>query len=286
MKSESQCKQNTRSLKGKTVALTGSTGGLGRALCRHLAELGADLILINRNTARAEAQEQELKKEYPSLSVRHITADMEDMESVKAATDTLSALGPDHLILNAGAYDIPRHTCGSGYDNVFTINFLAPYSMAKALLPAIRAKKGKIVAVGSIAHRYSETDPNDVDFSTRKKASLVYGNAKRRLMVALWALGDGVTVAHPGITFTGITDHYPPLIFALIKHPMKVIFPNTRKASLPILLGLFENTAPGEWLGPRFFDIWGRPAKKTPRSVSKEEQAAIVADAERCLKAL
>ena len=40
---------NTASLKGKTVVITGSTGGLGKEICKILGFLGADLILVDRN---------------------------------------------------------------------------------------------------------------------------------------------------------------------------------------------------------------------------------------------
>ena len=85
----------------------------------------------------------------------------------------------DVFIHNAGAYSIPRNTSNSGYDNVFTINFVSPYYIIRELLPQISARGGKVLAVGSIAHRYSEIDKNDVDFRTRlplmeKEADLVF----------------------------------------------------------------------------------------------------------------
>ena len=46
--------ENTSSLSGKTVALTGSTGGIGRELSIALASLGASLILLDRNKERSE----------------------------------------------------------------------------------------------------------------------------------------------------------------------------------------------------------------------------------------
>ena len=191
----------------------------------------------------------------------------------------------DFLILNAGAYSIPRKSCALGMDNVFQINFAAPYYLVRELMPQLRERGGRVVAVGSIAHRYSNTDPEDVDFSGRTKASLVYGNAKRYLMWSLFALFRGeheasLAVVHPGITFTNITSHYPKLIFALIKHPMKVIFMSTKKASLSILAGLFWNCSDLHWIGPRGFDIWGYPKKRLLRSVSEAEGDAIAARAE------
>ena len=129
-----------------------------------------------------------------------------------------------------------------------------------------------MVAVGSIAHNYSEIDLSDIDFRRRKKASLVYGNAKRYLTFALQKLSDDdVIIAHPGISFTGITNHYPKLIFALIKHPMKVIFMRPRKAALSILKGVFTPTGRGEWIGPRLFNVWGLPSKKRLGTASPEE---------------
>jgi len=274
---------HTHSLKGKTVAITGSTGGLGNALTWHLASLGADLILLDRNQTKSKAWANTLLSHFPDCRITRFSVDMEDLDSVKALTDTLLSSPPDYLILNAGAYHIPRHTTSCGYDNVFTINFVAPYYMARRLKDAIGQKHGRIIAVGSIAHNYSKTDPDDIDFSRHQKASLVYGNAKRYLMYALseaFKDSDTLAITHPGITFTNITAHYPKLIFAIIKHPMKVIFQSTKKASLSILDGVFRPTAHRTWTGPRLFDIWGIPKTRPLKTANEEEIAHITKAAE------
>lgn len=271
-------KTKTASLLGKTVAITGSTGGLGSALVRHLAALGAELILLDRNETKAKALEAALLAECPDLKITRIRVDMEDFDSVKAATEALLASPPDYLILNAGAYHIPRHKTSIGYDNVFTINCLSPYYMARRLSGAIASRGGRIVAVGSIAHNYSKSDPDDLDFSTREKASLVYGNAKRYLtygLIEAFRGTDTLAITHPGITFTNITSHYPKVIFAIIKHPMKVIFHSTKKASLSILDGIFRPTGEG-WTGPVLFNVWGVP--KTRRlTTAKPDEIAYMA---------
>ena len=275
--------KNTSSLAGKTVAISGSTGGLGRELCVHLGALGASLVLLDRNIAKSRALAVELRSMYDGISISHITVDMTDIEAVKATADALSAMPIDYLILNAGAYSIPRCRLSCGYDNVFTINFVSPYYLARRLLPNIKSRGGKVIAVSSIAHNYSKIDERDIDFSTRKKASLVYGNAKRYLTYALFALADegGVAVAHPGITFTGITAHYPKLIFALIKHPMKVIFMSPRRASLSILCAMFADCRAGEWIGPSLFDVWGMPRQKLLKTAKAQEAVRIAEIAEK-----
>ena len=277
--------KNSTDLHGKTVAVTGSTGGLGKELCTHLASLGASLILLDRNAKRSESHADDLRQRFPGIAVSRIPLDLEDLSSAAAAVRELSQKEIDVFIHNAGAYSIPRHTCESGYDNVFQINFATPYYMIRELLPPLRERHGTVVAVGSIAHNYSKIDDTDVDFRTRSAASKVYGNAKRYLMFALHELfreerDVRLAIVHPGITFTNITAHYPKWIFAVIKHPMKVIFMKPKKAALSILRGLFDNTEYGTWIGPALFDVWGFPRKKTLTTCSAEERATISAIAE------
>ena len=188
MNIEKWLKENTESLIGKKIAITGSTGGLGREICLYLAKLGAELVLLDRNESRSAALADSLTESVNGLKITRIRVDLADMGSVKSATEKLKNEAPDLFIHNAGAYRIPRKICDSGYDNVFQINFASPYYIIKELLPTLEERGGRVVVVGSIAHNYSKTDPEDVDFRTRKAASKVYGNAKRYLMYSILTL--------------------------------------------------------------------------------------------------
>ncbi len=280
--------KNAKEMKGKTVAITGSTGGLGGEICKILASLGADLILVDRNFTRSQARKEELLKLYPETKISLITADLENMESVKTACSLLQNTPLDILILNAGAYSIPRKVCDTGYDNVFQINFISQYYIARKMLPVLKARSGRVIAVGSIAHNYSKTDENDIDFHTRTRSNLVYGNSKRFLMFSLYSLckeaGVLLSVVHPGITFTNITAHYPPLVFAVIKHPMKVIFMRPRKACLSVIKGVFDSCGEMEWIGPRLFDIWGYPVKRRLKTCKAGEYDFILSTTEEIYK--
>lgn len=280
---EKRLDKNTESLVGKTVAVTGTTGGIGRELCKLLAKEGTSLILVDRNRERSESFKTELISAFPEICIECLTVDLEDIETVKSACGTLKAKKIDIFIHNAGAYSIPRHTCSTGYDNVFQINFVSPYYMIREL------EVGKTVVVGSIAHNYSKIDANDIDFSTRKASSKVYGNSKRFLMFSLYELFKGkntLSITHPGITFTNITNHYHRLIFALIKHPMKIIFMKPKKAALSVLKGVFDSCEYHEWIGPRLFDVWGLPSKKKLKTCSINESEQIGEIAEQIYKKL
>ena len=289
MKTDAWIQKNMPSMLGKTVAISGATGGIGQELCRHLAGLGAALLLLDRNSERSNAWIEKLKVEFPALNARHLRLDLADFETVRAVTEELRVTPPDYLIFNAGAYHVPRYTTSIGHDNVFQINFVSPYYMAHELLPVMRERGGRIVAVGSIAHNYSHIDLEDIEFLTRKQSSKVYGNAKRFLMFALFGLdkdGKTITVAHPGITLTNITAHYPKLIYAIIKHPMKVIFMSPRRASLSILAAMVQETQQNEWFGPSLFDVWGLPKKKLLKTCPADEAAKICGEAERIVENL
>ena len=282
-------KKNTKSLSGKNVAVFGSTGGIGKELCRYILILGGTLIMVDRNPKKAKALREVLELEFKAPLIHSITADLENIDSVKSALVKLKEYDVDIIIHNAGAYSIPRKTCSTGYDNVFQINFLSPYYITKQLLPFLQEKKGKVIIVGSIAHNYSKSDINDIDFSTRKKPSLVYGNAKRYLMFSAMLLAKEnpdvhFAVTHPGITFTNITAHYPKLIFAIIKHPMKIIFMPPKMAALNIIKGIFQKTKGFCWIGPRLFNVWGKPKIKSLKTCSENEAKQIFKTAENIMK--
>lgn len=267
-----------KSLVGKTVAISGATGGIGRELCRLIAKSGASLLLLDRNPQKSESLESELKAEFPGLAVERITVNLEDSKAVKEAAEKLKEFPLDALILNAGAYKIPRHKCDTGYDNVYQINFVSPYYLARTLAPHLKKTGGRVVAVGSIAHNYSHIDENDIDFSTRKRHSKVYGNAKRYLMFSLYGLFEGkpgLAVSHPGITLTNITSHYPKFLYFFMKPIMRVIFMRPNKACLSIYESLFEDTGKNEWIGPRFFNVWGKPKKQVLKTCSDAEAKKI-----------
>ena len=265
---------------GRKVALFGATGGIGEELCRYILELGGTLIMVGRSEEKLQMLQDRLQTDFPDAQNSYLLCELEEMESVVKVCEVLKEKDVDVLIHNAGAYSIPRKTCDTGYDNVYQINFVSPYYITNRLLSHLEEKEGKVITVGSIAHNYSKIDEKDWDFSARSRASLVYGNAKRQLMFAMMQLAKEhpkvhFAITHPGITFTNITNHYPKLIFFLIKNPMKWIFMKPKKAALSILQGLFEETVEDEWIGPRWFDVWGNPKKKRLHTCSEEEKRSI-----------
>ena len=274
------------SLQGKTVVLTGATGGLGSQMCRYLLSYGAALILVTRNREKSENLCISLRQEYPGCQLSYLLADFEQMDQVITVCKALSSRPVDILMLNAGTYALPRQLSSCGYDNVFTTNFIAHYVMVKQLLPLLKARHGKVVATGSISYRFSPSDPQDVDFAHHEGANLIYGNSKRYLMFSLMELlrqepEVDFAIGHPGISFTGITAHYPKAALLIVKPSMKLIFMHPGKACRSMVQAVFQSVPYMHWLGPGVRDIWGNPRLLALDSCDQQERMEIFRRAEK-----
>ena len=273
------------SLEGKTVAITGATGGLGMEICRGVLFLGGRLLLLNRSKEKTEALRETLLKEFPKGELRCFPLDLQDMGSVQAACAFLMNNIPDILLHNAGIYDVQRFPCSTGLDNVFQVNFASPYYITKQLLPFLRKQRSRVVVVGSIAHTYASSDPEDMDFHLRRACSLVYGNSKRYLMYAFSELMKEETqvsfsVGHPGIALTNISNHYPSWLYPFIRPFLKAFFMRPETACRGILYGICHQMQPFTWAGPRYFNIWGSPSVKSLCTVSSAESRQMFLSAE------
>lgn len=283
-------KKNINDLTGKNVVVTGATGGLGKELCFLLAKLGANITLACRNKSLADKLANELKTQYPTTLVDFVSLDLSSLDSVKTCINEFKKLdGIDVLVNNAGVYNVPLKKLDSGFNNIFTINFVHTYYLTKQLLPLLEKRQNSVcITLGSIAHNYSKIDETDIDFSSRKRASKIYGNSKRFLMFSMFELFKNskvrLSVVHPGITLTNMTSHYPKAINWLVKFAVGLIFPSPKNACLNILYGTSHYTNKNEWVGPRGFDIWGKPKLKKLKTCKPQEYQKICEIADKVYK--
>src|SRR5450756_2202511 len=92
-------------LKGKAAIVTGGTGGLGRCICRALAEAGANVALVYlKSQAEAEAYASELSA-LGSSSIA-IQADITSADGIEAMIqETLRQFGQVDALVNDAAYN-------------------------------------------------------------------------------------------------------------------------------------------------------------------------------------
>lgn len=276
--------KNTSNLSGKVVAITGETGGLGQELCFYLASLDASIIMLNRSMEKSFALKNKIIEKFPNANIEIVKLDLGKIQEVKEAGEILQNKKIDYLILNAGIYNVPLKQGDTGYNNIFEVNFISPYYLTKSLLATLRKSGGKVVMVSSIAHRFAKFDEGDIDHSKHKRNMNIYGNSKRFLMFALYKLFENeseakLAIVHPGVTPTQLVTHYHKSINWLVKFMLKLFCAAPKNAALNLLDGVFEGCLTAEWIGPKWFDIWGKPKKrKVKLKRTESEQIFNVAE--------
>ncbi len=135
-------------LEGKTVLLTGATGGLGRAIATALGERGAKLIL----SSRRQADLDELALGLPGGPHRTIVA---DLANEGEALRLLEAAGEiDVLVANAAlpASGVLESFSQEQLERALRVNLEAPIRMSRELVPRLVDRgAGHLVFISSLS---------------------------------------------------------------------------------------------------------------------------------------
>lgn len=136
-------------LRGKTVLLTGASGGIGQAIALQLAAAGARLVLVARNTARLATLQAELVAKHPA-DHQIFSADLTNAQERQDLLAFVRDLqGIDLLINNAGISQFGL-VAQQDYATQLSTNLLMPILLTQTLLPELQRKAAAmIVNVGS-----------------------------------------------------------------------------------------------------------------------------------------
>lgn len=139
-------------LAGRTALITGSTGGLGTALAKSLREKGANLALLDLDQQLVEQQAASLG---PESVARGWTANVRDLDSLQRASDAAAEhFGRiDVVIAGAvvGAMAPLERIDPAAWDRIIDINLNGVWRTFRANLPHVKATKGYLLAVSSMA---------------------------------------------------------------------------------------------------------------------------------------
>ncbi len=185
----------TAPLAGKTAAVTGAAGGIGRAIVSQLAAAGArvfSLDLVGFEGSEAES----------------IRCDVRSEESVRAAAEEIRQ--------RAGGLDIAVHAAGvardavvwklatGDWDMVHAVNLRGAFLLIREAVPLMRERGGRIVLIGSI------------NGSRGKRGTAAYSSSKAGLIGLAKTVaretgrfGILVNVVEPGWVRTPLTEALP-----------------------------------------------------------------------------
>jgi NAD(P)-dependent dehydrogenase (short-subunit alcohol dehydrogenase family) len=195
---------------GKTVLVTGATGGIGLATAAGLAGLGARVGIVGRDAARSEAAAKQLRAVGGQVDV--FIADVSSQDEVRRLADEALATYPrlDVLVNNVGGYWATRHTTVDGLEHTFAVNHLAPFLLTNLLLDRLRASApARVVTVSSGAQAMGTLDFGDLQGEQDYSGQRAYNQSKLANVMFTYELarrlaGSGVTanVLHPGVVRT------------------------------------------------------------------------------------
>jgi 3-oxoacyl-[acyl-carrier protein] reductase len=221
---------NEKKLEGQVAAITGAARGLGRSYALRIADLGADVAIIDRNLRGFEVYDEEkekltapnVMKEIEKLGCRSIgiTADLGNRdETIQAIEEVVRTLGRiDILICNASggtvkfadegeSSTVDISTSGTASNcsqetlvRVFNNNLMSCLYSCIAVAPHMKKQRyGRIVTVASQAGLLARSG-GYFPYGTAKAAIIFY---TRKLAWELGSYGINVNCIAPGFIATG-----------------------------------------------------------------------------------
>lgn len=137
-------------LDGRTVLLTGASGGIGGALCDALVAAGARVVAVGRNAARLQA----IAARHAQGRIVPVIVDLADSEGPAQLVAAVSQLQPTPSVLvlghAQGAFGLFEQQTPQALQALVNTNLIASMSLIHALLPVLRRHpQSSVVAIGS-----------------------------------------------------------------------------------------------------------------------------------------
>ena len=175
-------------LTGRRAVVSGSTGGIGRAIAEGLARAGASVTINGRGEERVQTALREMRAAIPDARVDGIAADLGTAEGAEAFTRQIA--NADILVNNLGTA-APRafeDIADEDWLNLFQTNVMSGVRLTRHYLPAmVKRGWGRVVFISSES---AVNIPKEmIDYGMTKTAQLAISRG-----LAESVAGSGVTV--------------------------------------------------------------------------------------------
>jgi NAD(P)-dependent dehydrogenase (short-subunit alcohol dehydrogenase family) len=193
-------------LAGQVAVVTGAGRGIGAAIARTIAAMGATVVLCGRTRKTLETTAEAIARAGGQAEVA--VCDVADLQSVEALAAQVERTRSrvDILVNNAGigGFGGPLHALAPvDWDRILNTNLRGVYYMIRSLAPIMmRTKTGHIINISSLAGKNAL--PNGAAYAASKWGlnGLSYSVAEE-----LRSHNIRVSVLCPGSTDTELTPH-------------------------------------------------------------------------------
>lgn len=273
-------------LDGRTVVVTGASGGLGAATARGLVALGARVELVVRDRARGEQARAALRAEHPGAVVEIAQCDVSSLADVRRyAAEVRSREAAVHgVVHNAGVMPPERTETAEGHELALATHVLGPFLLTRELRPVLRAgatptSPTRVVFVSSGGMYTASLPTDDPEFrSGTYSGGAAYARTKRMQVVLDELLADdlasdGIVVhsMHPGWADTpGVASSMPG--FRRVTGPLL----RTDEQGADTAVWLQAAAEAGHCTGVFWHDRAPRPTHYLPRGAESPEARAAL----------
>jgi NAD(P)-dependent dehydrogenase (short-subunit alcohol dehydrogenase family) len=283
-------------LSGKTIVVTGASGGLGYQTALELARKGARVVLACRSLARAHEAGEAIADAYPGARTEAMELDLASLSSIgdfaRAFLDRYREL---HVLCNNAGVLAPsfhdRRTTSDGFEIQLGTNYLGHFALTGHLLERLIATPGaRVVSMSSVVYRFGRLRFDDLHrehshfrwgaYAQSKLANLVFSYELQRRIEAKGA--SLISVAcHPGYALTNLAlggPHTPgsSMFEAILRLGYRLLAQSAASGALPTL---YAAAAPGlrggEFIGPDgFAELRGAPRRMHSNARSHDCETA------------
>ncbi len=262
------------SMSGKTVVVTGATGGLGKATTTGLAALGASVVAVGRNRAKLERLTTELDR-LPG-NVEPVLADLSLMAEIRRLATVLDDRSRiDVLINSVGTLFTERRLTEEGIEATLATNLLGQFLLTNLLIARlVDSAPARIVTVSSGGMYTQRISVSDLEYAKAPwNGSKAYARTKRGQVILseVWAeklAGTGVIshAMHPGWADTpGVSGSLPT--FRKVTGPLL----RSPEQGADTVLWLAAAPEPTLTSGQFWHDRRPRPTHRTRRTMERPD---------------
>jgi rhamnulose-1-phosphate aldolase/alcohol dehydrogenase len=165
-----------KTLSGKIALVTGSAGGIGKAIARKFAAEGACVIITDNDSNRLEKASEEFSKDYGNDNFNAFLFDVTDKQNIQHAFEqtSLSFGGMDIVVNSAGlsiSTPLEEHT-EEDWDLLYDVLVKGQFLVTQAAVSILRKQEKGGDIINIVSKNAVVSGPNNAGYGSAKAAQL------------------------------------------------------------------------------------------------------------------